>query len=157
MVDMAAIAGAATSLKTAIDISKIALGLRDESLIRTKILEMQGEISSALAGAIAAQTDQLVILKRVDDLEKEVAQLKAWNAEKQNYDLKPISRGTVAYMLKPEMRGAEPPHWLCTHCYESGKREMLQLAEEMSSIWIYQCPGCGGKISVPSRTGPSWI
>ena len=81
MVDMAAIAGAATSLKTAIDISKIALGLRDESLIRTKVLEMQGEISSALASAIAAQTDQLAILQRISDLEKEITQLKAWDAE----------------------------------------------------------------------------
>ena len=94
MVDMAAIAGAATSLKTAIDISKIALGLRDESLIRTKVLEMQGEISSALASAIAAQTDQLAILQRISDLEKEITQLKAWDAEKENYDLKPIARGT---------------------------------------------------------------
>lgn len=156
MVDMAAIAGAATSLKTAIDISKIALGLRDKSLIRTKVLEMQGEISSALASAIAAQTDQLAILQRISDLEKEITQLKAWDAEKENYDLKPIARGTVTYMLKPEVRGSEPPHWLCAQCFENRKRSILQIAAEMSIHWIYHCAGCDSKILVPRGTTPSW-
>ena len=104
MVDMAAIAGAATSLKTAIDISKIALSLRDESLIRTKVLEMQGEISSALASAIAAQTDQLAILQRINDLEKEVAQLKAWDADKQRYELQNVGLGSLAYVVKKPWR-----------------------------------------------------
>jgi hypothetical protein len=46
-------------------------------------------------------------------LEAEMAGLKAWDAEKQNYELKSIGPGSVAYMMKPDKRGSEAPHWLC--------------------------------------------
>jgi hypothetical protein len=70
MVDMAAIASAATALRSAYELSKAALGVRDEAMIRAKVIEMQAEISSALAGAITAQTDQFAALDRVRELEK---------------------------------------------------------------------------------------
>ena len=156
MVDMAAIAGAASSLKAAVDIGKLAIGLRDAEMMRAKIIEMQGEISSALASAIAAQTDQMTMLQRVNDLEKEVANLKAWNTEKDNYELTTIARGATAYMLKPDVRDSKPPHWLCTQCFEDRRRSILQLVNEIGGHWIYNCPGCSSKISVPSRISPSW-
>lgn len=157
MVDMAAIASAASSLKVAFDIGKLAIGLRDAEMMRSKIIEMQGEISSALASAIAAQTDQMTILQRVNDLEKEMAQLKEWDAKKDNYELKPFAPGAVAYMLKPNVRGSTPPHWLCAQCFENRKKSVLQLAATMSSMWIYHCSGCDSKISVPRSTTPSWL
>jgi hypothetical protein len=126
MVDMAAIAAAASALKSAFDLSKTALSLRDATLLHGKITEMQGEISSALASAITAQTDQMAMLKRVSDLEKEITDLKAWETEKQRYELKAISYGAFAYVLKVETQGSEPPHQICAGCYQHSKKSILQ-------------------------------
>src|ERR1700676_1864317 len=102
MIDMGAIVSAAGALKTAYDLSKAAIGLHDAALIRAKVTEMQGEISSALASAIEAQTAQMAMLKQVGDLEKEIANLKAWEDEKKRYALKKLDPGELVYSLKPE-------------------------------------------------------
>jgi rRNA maturation protein Nop10 len=153
MVDMAAIAGAASALKSALDIAKAALGMHDAALIRAKVTEMQGEISTALASAITAQTDQLAMLNRVNDLEKEVADLKAWDAEKQNYELKDLcaGSGSMAYVIKPDAQGSEPIHCLCAKCYQEGKKRFLQNTGERAPgaygrLW--RCPECGSPINV---------
>jgi hypothetical protein len=156
MVDMAAIAGAASALKTAFDISKVALGLRDAALIRAKVTEMQGEISTALAGAIAAQTDQLAMLQRVNDLEKEVADLKAWEAEKQKYELKDVGHGAFAYVRKADAEPTEPPHWLCTNCYNSGKKSILLRTEKHMGFQnvLWSCPACSATLTINFAVSP---
>jgi hypothetical protein len=143
MVDMAAIASAAGALKTAYDLSKAAIGAHDAGAIRAKVAEMQGEISSALASAITAQTDQMAILKRVSDLEKEVADLKAWEAQKQRYHLKRFDPGVFVYSLKENDPSGEPPHQICPACYENGKKQYLQAtARTQGGHRVHACPGC---------------
>jgi hypothetical protein len=142
MVDMAAIASAASALKTAIDIGRTALGLRDTASIRTKVTEMQGEISSALASAIAAQQDQIAILKHVGELEKEIADLKTWEAEKRRYSLRELPPGVFVRALKPEMAGGEPPHFICETCFQRGKKRILNSDEERNGIYHLKCHEC---------------
>jgi hypothetical protein len=155
MVDMAAIAAAAGALKTAFDISKTALELRDATVMHGKIIEMQREIGSALASAIQAQTDQMAMLKQVQALEEEIASLKAWDTEKERYELKPIGYGTVAYMLKEPMRGSEPPHWLCPNCYTHGKKAFLQNTGKTSGQnTLYACGVC--QTGIGTERWPVW-
>jgi hypothetical protein len=147
MVDMAAIAGAASALKNAYDISKAALGLRDAALIQSKILEMQREISSALSSAITAQTDQMTMLQRIGALEKEVADFETWNAEKERYELKSLGYDCFAYMLKPEARAAEPPHWICAHCFRNRRTaEIIQNAMIRGEGQRHVCPLCKNRV-----------
>lgn len=159
MVDMHALASAATALKAAFDISKVALNLRDEAMIRAKVTEMQGEISAALASAITAQTDQMAMLERVRELEKEVANLKAWDAEKTRYELKEVGPGAFARCVKPAAKGADPPHCICPTCYE--RRQAIPL---QAPSWAVQrdrggdtsrsCPACG--TTVAYARNPDW-
>jgi hypothetical protein len=145
---MSAIAGAAGALKSAYELSKAALGLRDAALIREKVIEMQGEISSALAGAITAQTDELTMLKQVQALEAEVARLKAWEGEKPKYELVGLETGAVVYTLKAEERGTEPPHWLCPQCFAGAKKSFLSgTGIQTGRTWGYKCLGCSGAIA----------
>lgn len=142
MVDMAAIGAAATALNTAINIAKAAVGLRDAEMIRAKVLEMQGEISSALASAIAAQTDQFAMLQRVQELEKEVARLKSWETEKERYELKKYAPGVFFYTLKESEARSEPIHSLCAKCYEDEKKSIVHvtgktLAREPTHFVLY--------------------
>lgn len=92
------------------------VGLRDAETFRAKSIEMQQTIINALESGIAAREAQGAQLDRIRALEAEVARLRAWDAEKRRYELKRVGQGTVAYVLKPEARGAEPPHWLCPDC-----------------------------------------
>lgn len=143
MVDMAAIASATGALKTAYDLSKAAISAHDAGAIRAKVAEMQGEISSALASAITAQMDQLAMLNRVVSLEKEVAELKAWDAEKSRYQLEKFHPGVFVYGLKPEKAFGEPLHQLCAACFTSGRKSLLQARTELKMrMRVRICPAC---------------
>lgn len=147
--DMAAIAGAASALKAAYDLSKAALGAHDAAVIRAKISEMQGEISSALASAITAQTEQLALLKRVDELEKQVANRKAQDRELKRYELVELPPGVWIRRLKEgAAKPGEPIHPACPTCY--GRREIqpLHRGETSSGVYDMTCKACGTVLRV---------
>jgi hypothetical protein len=85
---------------------------KDAFIREAKSIELQGVVLDAFENAIEAREAYSTQADRIRALEAEVANLKAWDAEKQHYELKPNYMGAVAYMLKPEARGSEPPHWL---------------------------------------------
>ena len=87
MPDMAAFASAFASLKAAGDIAKALVNLRDTTAFQTQLIELPGQILSAQSSALTAQTDQSVLLDRKRELEEEVARLKAWEVEKERYQL----------------------------------------------------------------------
>ena len=35
---------------------------------------------------------------------------------------KDVDAGALVYMLKPDERGTEPPHWLCANCYGKAQK-----------------------------------
>jgi hypothetical protein len=140
---VAEIAAAITSFRASLDIAKAMIGLRDDEAFRAKSIELQTAITDALEKSIAARESYAAQLDRVHTLEAEVASLKAWNAEKQNYELKKIGDGAVAYMLKPEARGTKPPHWLCPNCFEQGKKQFLNPSGKGAGRgFIYRCSLC---------------
>ena len=157
MTDALAIGGLVQSFKTLTDIGKALLGLRDAALIREKVIELNREILSAQASALATQTDQFTLLEQKRTLEKEVADLKAWDAEKQKYELVNVrpqnapGGNAFAYALKKEASSTEPPHFICEHCYQDGRKSTLQ--EEVrypGATNVLFCPRCGLELS---RTG----
>jgi hypothetical protein len=130
----AEISAAITSFRASIDIAKAMIGLRDDELFRKKSLELNAAIADALEKSIAARESYAAQLQRINAMEAEIANLKAWDAEKQKYELKPNFGGGVAYMMKPEARGSEPPHWLCPQCYSNGKKGFLVPADHGGGI-----------------------
>jgi hypothetical protein len=139
----AEVAAAITSFRASLDIAKAMIGLRDDELFRAKSIELQSTIADALEKSIAARESYAAQLNRIHALETEVANLKAWDTEKQNYELKPNFGGGVAFMLKPEARGTEPPHWLCPQCYSNGKKGFLVPADHSGGIHrTYRCLEC---------------
>lgn len=126
MIGVAEIAGVMSSLKAAKDIAETMIGLRNAAAFKAKAIEFQSKIYDAMSAAIVAQEERSSLLQKVGELEKEVARLEAWDAEKQRYELKDVGSGALAYALKNEASGAEPPHWICAKCYEDGKKSILQ-------------------------------
>jgi hypothetical protein len=129
-----------SGLKIALDIAK---GLKDITDVTTRnraIIELQEKI-------LAAQSAQLTLVETISDLKKRVADLEAWETEKQRYDLTEISVGVFAYVIKPAMRGAEPIHCLCSTCYQDGRKSILQKVASTYSDEL-MCPRCKAEVSV---------
>ena len=139
---MTLIAGAMTSLKTASDIAKGLLGLRDGALIQGQVIELQAAILSAQTGALAAQSDQFTLVEQIRALEAEMARMKAWDAEKERYRLTEFGPSIFAYMLKSEMQNTEPLHAICANCYEHSKKSILQYTGHRYGRATFVCHEC---------------
>jgi hypothetical protein len=140
---VAEIAAAIASFRASLDIAKAMIGLRDEETFRAKSIELQSAIADALEKSIAARESYAAQLDRVKALEMELASLKAWDAEKQKYELKKVGEGAVAFMLKPEARGTDPAHWLCPNCFANGQKSFLNpTGKSAGRGWTYRCSNC---------------
>jgi hypothetical protein len=163
MVDMSAISGLVLSLRAATDISKAMIGLRDAAMIQGKIVELQGVILSAQQSALSAQADQFTLLERVRELEKQIADVEAWEQEKQRYELVELYAGGLAYRIKELVRGSEPPHFICAACYQKRQKSLLQGSDFYSQRTL-TCPDCkteviqyqGGAGNSPARVASDY-
>jgi hypothetical protein len=153
---VAEISAGITSLRATLDIAKAMVGLRDAEAFRAKSIELEEIILRALHSGIEAREAYSQQLDSIRALEAEVARLKAWDAEKQNYELKDIGAGSVAYMLKPAARGSEPPHWLCPTCFAQGKKAFLQaIGTQQGRAWLFRCQGCDHLVA--AGDSPMWL
>ena len=126
MNELEAAGAALTSLKTAFDIAKTMVGLRDSNLVREKALELNGAILEAQERALASNSAQSALVKRIDDLETEIARMKAWDGEKDRYHLNKHTGGILVYSVKPGMEAGEPEHHLCANCFQHREKSILQ-------------------------------
>jgi Zn finger protein HypA/HybF involved in hydrogenase expression len=148
MPDIGAIASALSALNGAKDIAQAMIGLRDSQAFQGKLIEFQSKLIEANSAALAAQDERTTLLERIRDLERKVARLEAWETEKQRYQLTDIGDGTFAYALKESMRGTEPPHYICAHCYEQSKKAILHNMQMGSGQHLLTCPSCTTKLIV---------
>lgn len=153
MLDM--ISGTIGGLKTASELAKSMLDIRDAAMMKTKISELYGVILSAQESALAANADQLTLLKQKGELEARLLQFETWDAEKQRYKLERLEPGVFVRALKPEMANGEPPHQICAACYENGKKFPLQGDEENNGRQKLRCQGCGTVVTVGRFVPPT--
>jgi len=149
--DLSLIQGTITGLKLAGDIAKGILEMKTLAQVQGKVIELQSAILSAQGSALAANADQAAMVNEIRALKEEVARVKAWEAQKQRYQLTPFGSGAaVVYALKKSMCQTEPPHWICTKCYEEGKRMILQPTNPGGFVHLV-CPSCGLDIPTGQR------
>jgi hypothetical protein len=141
MVDMTAITGLATSIRTAVDITKAMKDLHDANLLQTKTFELTREIMAAQSYAMEAVAAQTALLQQIRDLEAEKTKLEAWETEKHRYELEDVGRGSLAYVIKEAMRNGEPLHKICATCYQHGIKSILQPDSDGWSH-LLKCPEC---------------
>jgi len=151
MADMALIQGAVTGLKTAADIAKGFLNLHTMAEVQGKVIDLQSAILTAQSSALAAQSDQFSMIQEIRDLKEEIARIKAWEETKQRYALHQVRPGIFVYALKDFSKGTEPPHWICTKCYEDKRKAVLQKGGEiMIRTHKLVCLACMSEIPMPN-------
>lgn len=86
-----------SAFKAALDITKGLKDIDDRTRRNEAVIELQEKI-------LGAQTSQAALVQQVGELEKEVAALKAWDADKQRYKLVELKPGVLAYAPKGAWR-----------------------------------------------------
>ena len=109
------------------------------------LIDLQREI-------LTAQAQQSALIENVSKLEKEVTALKAWDADKQRYELKDLWRGFFAFIPKEGMENGEPPHAICANCYQRGFKSFLQSSgHPVIHDRSWDCHACKAKIKNQSN------
>jgi hypothetical protein len=145
-----------SGLKLAGDIAKSFLELKSISDVQGKVIELQSAILSAQSSALSANADQMAMVEEIRTLKEEIARIRAWEAEKQRYKLDSPWDGAVAYALKKSMGNSEPPHWICTSCYENGRKSILNQIRDKDSWYTITCPVCKSQFQSPVRAPSSF-
>lgn len=151
--NMQMIQGTIASLKFAGDVAKSLLELKTLGDVQGKVIELQSAILSAQSSALSANAEQSAMVEEVRKLKEEIASVKAWESQKQRYKLTNPWSGGVAYALKEAMANGEPPHLLCTKCYEDGKKSILNPSKDANGFEIFACPVCKSQIPTGYRGG----
>ena len=91
------------------------------------------------------------MIEKIRSLKKEIDDIKAWETQKQRYKLTSIwEGGNLVYALKESMSDSEPPHWICTKCYEDGRKSILNQKQRTDKrFWMLVCPICNSQIHSP--------
>ena len=147
MVDVLAISGALTSLKTANDLLGALIGAKEAESVRGEVVKCLGQVIAAQRDCLAAQEAHSALLKQKDELERKVVELEDWGREKARYELQDAGLGQLAYTLKEAMQGGEPRHHLCPNCYASGRKSILQPFDGYLSRYL-NCHACKLELTV---------
>jgi len=150
---MAEFQAAVASLKAATDIAKAAKAVSDFNNVATALAEVNFKLMDAIVAANASVEKQGQQLARIKDLEEELARVKAWEVQKQRYKLTSPQglSGVVVYSLRQSASDGEPPHWICTSCYESGRRSIMNPQTDTGNWTSYICPQCKANFPTGSR------
>src|SRR5258708_6226236 len=140
--DMGSIAAAVNSLKVAGDIAVSLVNLKTMAEVQAKAIELNQKIITAQHDIFAANAAQSALIQRVSELEKEIASVKAWEAQKQRYQLAIPFAGITVYALKKSMSDGEPSHYICANCYHNGKRAMIQHVRDKDGWILITCSAC---------------
>lgn len=130
------VAGVLTSTKTATDITKVLVDMKTDGAVQAKAVELTTVLMQLQQQLMAAQLEQMNLIKRIDGLEAELKKAHRQDDLTERYALHRFVTGHHAYTLRPEFRTNEPEHFLCSRCFENGKRITLQGER------VLKCPEC---------------
>jgi rRNA maturation endonuclease Nob1 len=159
--DIPTISAALSSIKALYDLSKTALGVRDQVEFEAKRAEFLGKINEALAFASAAKEENSELQDRLKALTAELASLKDLKAEMSKYELQPINRlhnpNLLAYKLKPQYQSQEAFHLLCANCFKKNELSVLQMTVAGPYLDKYACGRCGQELPLSKGTPPQSV
>jgi hypothetical protein len=134
---VAEVFGGISALKAALDILKTIKDANDTATRQGIVIKLQEQI-------LSAHESQLALIEQVSSLKEKVTGMEKWETEKQKYELKSLGWGAFALMMKPNARGAAPPHWICTKCYSDGYAEIIQQIRDGGFKFL--CPRCQSRL-----------
>jgi len=142
--DFGSITATISSIKTAGDIVNSILELKTSDAINAAVREANSYLLTVQREALAAQSEQFAMIEEIRNLKEKITNLKEWKSEQKRYKLTSLCSitGAVSYALKESMAAGEPPHYLCTNCYQNGVKSILNPQKNRNSRIMFVCPEC---------------
>jgi len=133
--------------KAAVDLTKGMMSLKKDVDIQAKAIELNNVLFDLQQQLMNAQLGQMQLVERIRGLETELAAQNELKKLQERYALYRFPTGTYGYNLKPEFRGDEPDHYLCSGCFEKGQRVTMH-ARTTDYTSTMTCPQCKNVIEV---------
>jgi len=152
---LAEASAAFTSLKTATDIAKTLLALRDATQFNSQLTDLLNAVVEARLQTVAIQEAHTLVSSRVEELENEIERLKSWEAEAKNYEVLEVARGAFAYVSKGVEQPLHSAQKLCSNCFHQYIKSFLQEAREERHAHSLSCHRCKSKITFRDYTDGS--
>lgn len=164
MVTMSEFAGSIAALKNTGDLLKTLVNMEVKADMLPKLLALSAQVSDA-RDELREASDTIVDLRRENrELKNKLSEVADFKAQKANYALTDLGSGALAQAYKPPVESPEdplavrqPPHWLCTHCFDRNIKGYLQLAGRASNMPLsnmYVCQVCDKGVTVNQGRSP---
>jgi hypothetical protein len=127
--------------KSMMDVAKGLKDINDATVRNSVVIDLQEKI-------LSAQAQQMTLLERVSQLERQIADSQAWASEKARYQLQELPPGVFVFVLKSDMANGEPEHRLCATCFNNGKKSILQSFGQDQGLETILCPICKTDLTV---------
>ena len=131
-------------MQVVLQIAKALIGLRDATMIDVKVIELRDNLIEVQSSTLQAQAEQSALIQEVYDLKQNIMEMEKWEEEKQRYQLIEPWSGCFIYALKEASKSTEIPHWICEHCYQDGRKAILQDGTKWDrhTMQIIKCSHC---------------
>jgi superfamily II helicase len=80
-------------------------------------------------------------MRRVAELEEQLAQRGDWEAERAKYRLEEYPTGVQIYVEK-DLADNQPRVRLCPNCFHDGRKSILQTTSKIRNGEVVDCPRC---------------
>jgi hypothetical protein len=122
--------------------------VRDLAKFGDALGKLYAQVLSAQQGALGAQAREAALSEEIRALKKQIAELEAWETEKERYELVALAPNVMAYSIRADSRGAEPSHLICANCYQVGRKSFLNQHTQGSRLDGYRCRNCGEDLRI---------
>lgn len=140
---LAEAAAAITSLRSASDIARAMVDVRDASKLNSQIAELQQAIISAQVQAITLAEKNFALSTRVQELEAECKRLADWSEESRKYEIREVADGIFVYLSAFDDTDLGSAQKVCPNCFNKGTKSILQQSGEALRRIGLNCHACG--------------
>lgn len=134
------------ALKTALDMARALKDINDAAARNAAVIELQQKI-------LDAQTSQFELLRRVDDLEKQISAADKKSEQFARYLLTDYGARTFAYELRADAANGEPIHRACAKCFQERQISILQFSHKGEGQDWFDCLRCNSRQKFGLNTG----
>ena len=136
------LAAAVQSAKVLTDLLKATHELRNANEFIAAVSEINSKLMEANIIALSSQEKQSSLAKRVSELEQQIVELEHWKSESERYQLSVLAPDVPIFTIKPGKENGEPPHKLCTNCYNKRQKGYLYQSDFDQNGTHYKCGTC---------------